>query len=397
MPPRVVYECGLGSVWDTDPSSITWHDFTDRVRDQSRTSVRRLRQKTTYQIQAGEASFVLNNRDGALNPTNTLGGYYSLGMRSIRGTPFRIRAFWRGVVYGLFYGFVTQWDQQDENDPADLVVEVGLSDAMERFSRETFSRSYTSQASGSRITAILDQIGWPSALRNVDVGNSTLQAAATTGEESALKHLQRVVDSESGLLFIAGDGRVTFHSRYHRSQAPQNEIQGFFGGASGLRIRRVRFPLSLSGLSNVAFVHREGGTEQTATNSASIDQHGRRELPPYRNLWMSTDAEALGKAQWEASKASDEEPTIDGLTVQGADEGEYYEQILGREFGDRIRVSKTLPGDDYAEDVIVETIAHDWTEKGSDWTAAWTCSPARFWTLWTLDESRLDVDTVLGY
>lgn len=397
MPPQVIYEIGLGSVWDTDPSLITWYDLTDRVRDQARTSVRRLRQKTTFQIQSGEASFRLDNRDGALNPLNSLGMYYSLGMASIRGTPFRIRAFYKGIEYGVFYGFVTQWDQQDDMDPADLLVDVTVSDAFERLGRETFSRSYVSQASGARVTAILDQIGWPSALREIDTGDSTLQAVAATGEESALKHLQRVAESEAGLLFVSGSGKITFQGRNYRSQSPQNEVKGFFGRPPGYRIRRVRLPLNLNTLGNVCYVQREGGTEQEAVNDVSVAQHGRRELPAYRGLWISTDDESAARAAWEVWRSSDEEPTIDGLTVPGTDDEGSFEQLLAREFGDRINVTKTLPGDDYNADHIIESISHDWTEKGSDWATTWTCSPARWWTFWTLDESDLNVDAVLGY
>lgn len=105
----------------------TWTDITAFVRG---FDTRRGRNHELGQMQAGEATLTLDNRDRRFDPSNTSSPYYPnvVPMRHMR-----IRANHQGVVYDLFAGFVEDWGQQWSGPNAagagDATCEVQLVDA----------------------------------------------------------------------------------------------------------------------------------------------------------------------------------------------------------------------------------------------------------------------------
>jgi hypothetical protein len=86
------------------------------------------------------------------------------------------------------------------------------------------------ELAGTRINAYLDAIGWSASLRNIDAGNSQLQAAnnGVTGS-SVLSNMQDAADTENGQLFIDAAGKMTFFDRFHTSRSPNATVAVVLG------------------------------------------------------------------------------------------------------------------------------------------------------------------------
>jgi hypothetical protein len=69
--------------------------------------------------------------------------------------------------------------------------------------------------SGERIDAILSrpEVNWPAELRDIDTGLTIVQEDVIPEGQIALPYLQLVETTESGALFIAKDGKLTFRQR----------------------------------------------------------------------------------------------------------------------------------------------------------------------------------------
>lgn len=73
------------------------------------------------------------------------------------------------------------------------------------------------ETTSTRVTAILDYVGWPTAQRNITTGTTTI--TTYTGETSALDALWQAADTENSQIWIDGDGNLTFTNRNTRGSA----------------------------------------------------------------------------------------------------------------------------------------------------------------------------------
>jgi hypothetical protein len=71
---------------------------------------------------------------------------------------------------------------------------------------------FAEQLSGSHVGELLDAVGWPAGERSIDLGLVTIRAVEPSG--NALEWLLRVAeDTENGILFVDGAGRIVFLDR----------------------------------------------------------------------------------------------------------------------------------------------------------------------------------------
>jgi hypothetical protein len=86
--------------------------------------------------------------------------------------------------------------------------------------------------SGAHITSALNSIGWPTALRLLGTGKSTIRPITfQPGDSSAaLDYIQQVAGAggEEGMVFIDGRGRVVFLDRWQQAAAPYTVSQVSF-------------------------------------------------------------------------------------------------------------------------------------------------------------------------
>jgi len=323
-------------------------------------STRRGRNRLLSKFEAGTATVELKDENGWFNPENPSSPYYGnlLPLRKIQ-----IWADWNGVRYYLFSGFITSYINSFVQG-VDTVnkVTIQAADAFKLFDGVTVTTVTGSAAgdySGTRVTQILDQIAFPSSLRNINTGDSTMQANPTDAR-SALEAFRQVEDSELGGFFIAGNGNATFLSRTNVSMFSDNVPLAFSDDDLALPYVNVKTALDDGTLYNSVSVTRIGGSAQVVQDTASIDKYfihsGQR-----TNMLVQTDTEALNMAKMLLASRKDTELRVDEMTVNLADNtANLQSSVLGMELLDYLRITKHLSGSSViVRDVLAYGISHD--------------------------------------
>jgi len=327
-------------------------------------SIRRGRQRLLNEFEAGTANVTIIDTNGDFNPSNPSSPYYGdlVPLRKIQ-----IEAEYNGNSYVLFTGFITNYD-------------TGFSIGSDEFSRVTFRcvdalRLFTSaqittvtgsgvQLSGARVNAILDELDYPSTLRDIDSGDTTLQADPGTSRR-AVDALELVKKSEFGELFLDAEGRVTFLSRTAVTQSLASPVYTFADDGSGIAFQNAVVALDDSLVVNDVTVTRAGGTAQNVFNQDSIDKYfihsGARD-----GILVQTDQEALDMANMLLSTRKETETRIDSilLNLEDGDDITRVNAGLAIELMDCVDITKLMPGStSITQTLLVQGLHHDITHR----------------------------------
>jgi hypothetical protein len=309
-------------------------------------SIKRGRNANADQFQAGTASIRIADINGDFNPENLSSPYAGL-LLPLRKVTITATDNNTGLVYPLFAGYITGYNFTQ----AQVVGEVSYttltaSDGFRLLNMGTVSTvtGATAQLSGTRVTKILDQIAWPNSMRDIDAGQTTLQADPGT-TRTALNALQTVEISEYGAVYMDASGNVTFQDRALTSSSIGGTATVFADDGSGIQYQNVRWVLDDSLVYNKASITATGLATQTATNQDSIDKYF---LHSYNktDLLMQTTTEALNYAL--AYVASRQETTVrcDAVTLLDLNTVGYDAGVaaaLELDFFDTITVKSTQP------------------------------------------------------
>ena len=327
-------------------------------------SIRRGRQRLLNEFEAGTANVTIIDQNGDFNPSNPSSPYYGdlVPLRKIQ-----IEAEYNGSTYVLFTGFITNYD-------------TGFAIGSDEFSRVTFRcvdalRLFTTaqitsvpgsgvQLSGARINAILDELDYPATLRDIDAGDSTLQADPGT-QRKALDALELVKKSEFGELFLDAEGRVTFNSRSHVTSSLASPVYDFADDGTGIAFQSAVVALDDSLVVNDVTVTRSGGSAQNVFDQDSIDKYfihsGNRD-----GILVQTDAEALDMAEMLLSTRKETETRIDSilLNLEDGDDVSRVTAGLAIELMDCVDITKVMPGStSITQTLLVQGLHHDITHR----------------------------------
>lgn len=358
-------------------------------------TVRRGRQRRADRFQAGGASVMLNNQDRRFEPEYG-GAYYPnvLPMRRLR-----ISAVWDATTYRLFAGFIVSWPPAYARKSL-ATVTVEAVDGFKVLAMKQINATYSQELSSTRVGNIADSAGWPAADRDIDTGQSTVQAV-TAVNAAALQQMQNAEEAESGRLFIAGDGDLTFLDRHSLLQAPYNTSQATFGPAAGeLPYSSLTFRFDDAEIWNELRYTRDGGTEQVATDATSQTTYLTRTLTK-TGMIQTSDAEVLSEAQYHLSQFLAPHLGIQAIKLDPYRTTDLWPQVLGRDLAERVTVQFTPPGGgaEISQEVLLEGISHD-VAVGSKWLTQWSLSAADTQNYWLLGDtvySVLDTTTRLAY
>jgi hypothetical protein len=327
-------------------------------------SIRRGRIRLLSEFEAGTASVTIIDTNGDFNPSNPSSPYYGdlVPLRKIQ-----IEADYNGNNYVLFTGFITNYD-------------TGFRIGSDEFSRVTFRcvdalRLFTTaqittvtgagvQLSGARVNAILDELDYPATLRDIDAGDSTLQADPGTARQ-AIDALQLVKKSEFGELFLDAEGRVTFLSRSAVTSSLASPVYTFADNGSGIAFQNAVVALDDSLVVNDVTVTRAGGSAQNVFDQNSIDKYfihsGVRD-----GVLVQTDQESLDMASMLLSTRKETETRIDSI-VLNLEDGDNVARVvagLNVELMDCVDVVKVMPGSTTInQTLLVQGLHHDITHR----------------------------------
>ena len=373
-------------------------NLVDITQNIVQVSVRRGRNRILNKFEAGTANVTIYDVNGDWNPNNPAGAYYG-DLKPLR--KIQIYADYNGSRYYMFSGFITDYDTSF-NIGTDEVSRVTLKcvDAfrlLQGAQITSVAGAGAGQLSGARVNALLDATEWPSGLRDIDTGESTLQADPGTAR-TALAALRTVEESEFGGLFLDAEGLVTFVDRDQLTTSLATPLYNFADDGSGIAYQNAITAYDDTLIVNDVTVTRAGGTAQNVFDQDSIDTYfihsGVRS-----GILVQTDAEALDQASMLLSTRKDTETRIDSLSLNLEDGDDVTRCTAGLavELLDCVTVLKSMPGSTTIQQtLLVQGLSHDFTNRKMTTTVYTGESLITGFVLDSLSLGILDT-SVLGY
>ena len=296
-------------------------------------------------FQTGSLTLRIVDQNGDFNPQNENSPYAGLlqVMRKVA-----ISGTYAGITYPMFSGFITSYTTTTPKDVGEVVYTVITAVDAFRLAQNaqiaTVSGTSAGQLSGARINNLLDAIAWPSSLRDVDAGLTTLQADPSSAR-TALGAMQTVTLSEYGALYVDAIGQFVFQDRTVTSTSVNATPVLFNDDGTNIAYFNAVWRLDDTQVYNSAQITATGLTTQSASNQASIDKYFLHSYNQ-QGLLMQSEAEALNYAR--AYVASRQETSIrcDAIELNlyqySTDPGPIA--ALDLDFFDPVTITTTQPG-----------------------------------------------------
>jgi hypothetical protein len=264
------------------------------------------------QFNAGTCTVRVLDETGQWNPQNSNSIFFGK-LQPLR--KLRISANYEGQIYYLFSGYTTEYRYTFPKSEEIGYVEIFASDAFNLFNKAAIT-TVTGQAagdtSGSRINKILNTIGFPTTQRNLDVGDSLMQADPGS-LRSVLQALKDVEFSEFGAVYISAGGDVIFRERTDALETIA-ETPTVFDQASNINYSSLRLSFDDKLVFNVANFKRIGGNRVTVFDQDSIDTYFPHTITR-ENLLLQTDGEIGSLARAYIASRKDTDIRIDAITL----------------------------------------------------------------------------------
>jgi hypothetical protein len=243
-----------------------------------------------------------------------------------------------GGAFNVPAGFACQWAEWATYTSGDG-SNTSVNGIQNRASFQNSYAEFPAQDAGTRIAGVLDAVSWPSALRALDTGASTLQATGSLNGTTALTVIQSAAADELGNVFIDGQGRVVFKNRAARNNP--TSVKTFGEGAGEVPYEegavidfddqyidnRVEVTQANSSPSYVA----------TAFDSASQTTYGLRVLTA--NPAAAT-ADCDGMAATLLARYKQPVARLSTLSVEIKSKTDQIGNVLGREIGELVTVKR---------------------------------------------------------
>ena len=344
--------------------------------------INRGRPRNDYTFDAGTATIVFDNTSGIYDPDITTGTWSVSGVSIIRaGLQVRVIATWSGVAYILFAGFLESAATDQGFEPT---VALSVVDGLAIIGRAyapplsvTRVDSTDNELASTRVTRMLDDMGWPSADRSISTGTVHMLMAAQ-GRQS-IEIINECAACEVGDFFVSRDGKATFRvvgdkfsavTRLEFSDArpqPANTIE-----YDSLETRP-----GTEQLINQAVVKRQEKTEYTATYSSSASSYGITTASVTAPAYYVATAKKIAWLMARKDSSPDTRLTSVGFTSLGL--GALYPDFLALELLDQVTVHRTtVDGRTLTWYVVVQGIHHSISADG--WTTTLSTSPMNPYT-----------------
>ena len=313
--------------------------------------------RDTYE--SGNCTVRVIDQTGAFNPQNPASPYfgYLTPLRKVR-----VAATTATAQEFLFSGYVDSYKYTFPKGEELGYVDIVCSDAFRLFQMAnvaTVTDATAGQTTGTRIGKILDQVSFPTSMRIVDSGSTTVQADPGTSR-TCLAALKAAEFAEQGAFFIRTDGTAEFKDRTDvvGSLAPA-AIE--FNQSGGIPYSDLKYAFDDKLIVNQASMTRIGGTAQAATDAASSGKyfpHGTT----VTDMIPETDAQVLDIAKIYVATRAETTIRIDAMTVDLLDPSVPTDTIIGLDYFDNVKITNTTSdGSTIVKTLQVQGLAWDIT------------------------------------
>jgi hypothetical protein len=357
---------GVNALADSTAVTVDVSDVVDSIK------TIRGRSANADNFQTGSMSLRIIDQNGYFNPTNPASPYYNLltPMRKVQ-----ITATYGTKTYPIFAGYITSYSTTTPKDVGNVVYTTIT--AVDGFRLaynaqiSTVTGATAGQSSGTRIGKLLDAIGWPSGMRDIDTGQTTVQVDPGTNR-TGLAAMQTIESTEYGALYIDALGNFVFQDRQLTSTSVAGTPTVFNDNGTGISYNNALWKLDDTLVFNKATVTRVGGTAQVASNQTSIDKYFLHSYNE-QNLMMETDTEALNNALAYVASRQDTSIRCDAITLDlytdNYDAG--IIAALDLDYFDPVTITTTQPGSSTLTKTLqVFGVSHD--IKPSVWKTTFT-------------------------
>ena len=349
-------------------------NITDQVL---KVSTRRGRNRILANFEAGSATVTLNDPNSDFNPYNINSPYFG------KLIPLRkIRIFATTTLNGdevqvdLFSGYITSYDTgfyEGVNTTSTVVLQC--IDGFRLLNNVSTGTSPVpgcpaGQLSGARVDALLNYSDFPSSMRVIYPGETTMQADPG-GARSILQAIQTVEQSEFGAFYMARNGKARFLDRNTVSILADTTPRYYSDTSApgSLQYASVDFAYDDQLILNDVTVTRyDDGSmplpvPQEVFSQESIDKYfiksGQR-----AGILVQTDQVANDQARTLLVSRKDADVRIDSMTIDiYADQSDEATVVnLSSDIYSLVVVTKTMAGGSFiARELFIQGVQHDIT------------------------------------
>ena len=265
------------------------------------------------EFQAAQATFRIVDPNGDWNPSNPASPYYGYLTPNRK---IRFSGTYAGIGYFLFSGYITAYNYSYPKNQEIGYVDLVCTDAFRLLALAgitSVSGTSAGQTTSARINSILDQVNFPSSMRSIQTGSTTVQADPATLRTS-LAAIQNCSFSEQGAFYIDGTGNATFLNRQTVQSAAGKTPTLFSNTGTGISYFDFQPAYDDKLIINQATITRVGGTAQNSTDAASVAKYFPHSVN-YDNLVVQTDADALNIAKAYVMTRAETTLRIDSMTL----------------------------------------------------------------------------------
>jgi len=309
---------------------LTFADATEFVQG---VQIKRGKINPLDRFDAGSASVIFDNTNRVFDPLGT--SPFSEQLLPRRG----IKISAADVL--LFVGVVEDWNLDYDRSGDSQSVAVATDKFLFLANQELDEFFNVEQKSGDRIVTILNkpEVLWPALEREIDTGQVELQDDFVEDNQNVLEYLQLVAESESGSLFIAADGKLTF---FDKLKGPSSvDLVTFSDDGVDLPFQEIKALWGGEFLYNRIIVQALLGLPQISEDTTSQGFYGISTLS-ITDLLMKNDADAQSKSAALLNRFKEPTYRFDSLTTNlNALDDDQSLDLLNRDLTDVIRVRFT--------------------------------------------------------
>jgi hypothetical protein len=294
--------------------------------------------RDTYE--AGTCTVRVLDPDSNFNPQNPASPYFGFL------TPLRklqVSATFEGLESYLFSGYTTDYKYTYPQGQETGYVDIICSDAfrlLQQAGLTTVASATDGQDTGTRIEKILDQVSWPTSMRDIQIGETLCQVDPGTSR-SSLDALKNAEFSEQGAFYMDSAGTAIFKNRNSVISA-NGATPIVFNQTGGIPYSNLIFAFDDKLIINSSGMTIVGGTEQVYEDADSIAKYFPHQLNQ-SNLVAQTDADALNIARIYVATRAETTIRIDAMTVDLLDTAVPTDTMLGLDYFSLLDITNIQP------------------------------------------------------